>query len=165
MNTRLQRLLVLSAVCLFAASHAEAAQLTENFVVTVTVNASCSLTAGDIGFGNWDPLSGDASSTGTVSVTCSTGLPYAVSIDPGSHYSVYDCVSPQRRMASNGNYLAYGLYQDAGQSVDWGCDASSDLDGVGSGTPMSHTVHARIPAAQSVIAGAYQDDLVATITF
>ena len=144
----------------------QAATLTDTFTVTATVNASCAMTADDIVFGNWDPLSGDASSTGTVSVACSNGLPYSVAIDQGSNYSGFDCTAPARRMGDGfGNYLDYGLYLDAGHAQPWGCDSSNDADGTGIGSTQLLTVHGSLPAAQSVTSGVYTDSLVATIIF
>ena len=156
-----------AALCAGAFAQANAATLSDNFIVSATVNASCALTADDIAFGNWDPLSGDANTNGNITVTCSSALPYSVAIDLGSASSNGDCVAPARNMYNsvNGALIGYGLYQDAGHAQAWGCDASSDLDGTGTGGATAYAVYANIPSAQTVVDGYYQDNLVATITF
>lgn len=155
----------LALAALVFTAQLQAATLTDTFTVTATVNASCSMTAGDINFGSWDPLGGDAFSTGTISVSCSSNLPYAVAIDSGSYFTG-NCITPGRQMSDGtGNYISYGLYQDAGHTQQWGCDITNDYEESGNGGAQALTVRARIPAAQGVTSGVYSDNLVATITF
>lgn len=159
-------LLVAALVAAAGVTQARAVTLSDNFTVTATVDGSCSMVAGDIAFVDWDPLSSDAVSAGTISVTCSSFLPYSVAVDQGSNYTSFDCTTPTRRMGDGfGSYLDYGLYRDGGMGQPWGCDASSDHDGQGSGGVEELAVFARITNSQSITPGAYWDSLVATITF
>ena len=81
-----------------------------------------------------------------------------------------------RQLAAGTGRLGYGLYSDAARSSPWGEGGAGGPGVAGSITTSllglvclpgvnHHTIHARIPAGQSVPAGAYSDQVVVTITY
>lgn len=150
--------------------------------------ANCGVSVGTLAMGQYDPIGthatapNDSGST-RVDVVCNmppgSGNPnvaFTADLSPGAHAS-----GAQRRlMAGPGQYLAYGVYLDAGRSVPFGtqsggvavsCVAGGDdppcSGGGGTGRERSawFTVFGRIPGGQSPAVGAYRDTLVLTITY
>lgn len=160
-----KHLIPLAAVVLCCSlAPAQAAQLSDNFTATVTINASCSsVVADDVALGAYDG-SADVYGGSNMFVTCTAGLPYSVAIDLGSHSQNGNCAAPDRRMANGANFLDYEIYYPA-PGTSWGCDSSNDIDGIGSGSATVMGINVLLPAGQSVPDGYYQDNLVATITF
>ena len=141
-----------------------AATDTDTFQVTATVADSCSVTGNDLGFGNYDPVSGTPlSATTTVDVTCTLDTAYEIGLDAGTGAGANVTV---RRMTSGGNTLDYSLYQDAGFTTVWGDTVGvNTISDTGTGAVQNHTVHGRIPASQFVPAGAYSDTITVTVTY
>jgi spore coat protein U-like protein len=144
----------------------EAATATASLGVTANVTANCTIAAGNLGFGSYDPVVAQAASpldqTSTLTVACTKGTNAAVSLDLGTHAS-----GSTRRMQSGSTateFLTYELYTTGAHSVVWNTTntvaytatskASSDL-----------TVYGRVAAGQDVETGNYSDTIVATITF
>ena len=162
--TRKQILALAAAVLGCGLAPAQAAQLSDNFIASVNINASCSsVVADDVALGAYDG-SVDVYGGNYVYVTCTAGLPYSVAIDLGSHSQNGNCAAPDRRMANGANFLDYEIYYPA-PGTSWGCDSSNDIDSIGSGVANGQPINVLLPAGQSVPDGYYQDNLVATITF
>jgi spore coat protein U-like protein len=72
-----------------------------------------------------------------------------------------------RRMSNGGtHYLAYFVYSDALRLTVWGETPSTGKSyTAASGDPANVTVYGRIAPNQNPPAGAYTDNVVATITF
>ena len=63
-----------------------------------------------------------------------------------------------------GNYVSYGLYQNAGRSTEWGSTTGTDtVDGTATGDD-DMTVYGEVPA-QDVVSGDYSDTVTVTIVF
>lgn len=140
---------------------------------------SCSVSATQQAFGAYSsPGGARVDSSSTVQVNCTPAylllactVSYTVSLSHGAVGS-----PGARQMASGSGRLGYELYRDAARTTRWG-------DGGGSGAAVSssittgllglvcasgsrsHTVYGRIPANQNVPVGAYQDQVVLTITY
>ena len=130
--------------------------------VSGSVAANCSVSAGTLGFGSYSGA--QVNSSATVSVNCSNGAPYQVSLGGGSNQS-----GSTRRMAGPlSSYLNYELFRDSARTLAWG-DGSAQLgsrqSGTGSGNAQSLTVYGRIPAGQSPAAGSYSDSVVVTVEY
>jgi spore coat protein U-like protein len=173
MTTRIGRLMAGAGMAALVAGFAayqsatlDAATAIASFNVTANVTANCTIVAGNLGFGSYDPVVAQAASpldqTSTLTVACTKGTNAAVSLDLGTHAS-----GSTRRMQSGTTateFLTYELYTTGAHSVVWNTTntvayaatskASSDL-----------TVYGRVAAGQDVETGNYSDTIVATITF
>ena len=136
--------------------------------------ASCTLSSTPLAFGHYSPLSAAPSDfTATVTVTCGTSSPQAVTID-GQLSLIGD--PAERRLTShdplNGK-LRYRLYLDPARSILWG-------DGSGSGRAVpvvgtasagatfrrSVTIYGRLLARQrQAPTGQYGDDIQIAFDF
>jgi spore coat protein U-like protein len=133
-------------------------------LMTATVVASCNVTAKDLAFGNYDPVSGTPlSGSTTVDVTCTNGTGYVVSMDAGLGSGA---TTSARKMTLGGNTLTYSLYRNAGHTLVWGANSGVDtVAGTGSGALQSIIVYGQTPAAQTAPAGAYSDTVTVTVTY
>jgi spore coat protein U-like protein len=134
---------------------------------------SCTLSGGSANFGIYDPIAAaPLDTTGTLQVTCTSGLPvivdYEIHLDTGQGGSFVP-----RAMTNGSSLLTYNLYTDATRTVVWG-------DGTG-GTGLvsikyalprpgvtqtdTWTVYGRIGAGQVVSTGTYLDTITVTLVF
>jgi len=137
---------------------------TDTFNVTTSVGEACSVTATDLGFGAYDPLSAtNTDATTTMDVTCTLSTTYDVGMDAGTGTGATTTV---RVMEFGANTLNYALYQEAGRTTIWGENVGVDtVSGTGTGAAQTLTVYGRIPALQSVTPGSYADLITVTVTF
>ncbi len=138
---------------------------TATFEVSITIAESCEITATPIGFG--EVVRGDASTaTGTLTVNCSDGTPYAVTLDGGLHLDGTTITATSRRMANGSVYVPYGLYSDSSRTIVWGNDAASQVAGEGTGDGQDLLVYADVSAdATNVARALYVDTVTATVTY
>jgi spore coat protein U-like protein len=138
-----------------------------SFTVSVTVLASCSISAGNMNFGSVSTLTAPIPGTAALSVTCTNTTPYTVSLGPGSGAGA---TTTNRSMTGTGGNVAYGLYQNAAHSVNWGNTpppaANADtVSGVGTGAAQALTVYGLVPAQTTPPAGTYSDTVIVTVTY
>ena len=134
--------------------------------VSATVGAACSVGTSTLAFGSY--TGSQVTGSGTVSVTCASGLPYTVDIGNGAN-----AVASQRRMSYTPmggmpSYLTYDLASDAGFMSPWGTGVTGGavVNGNGSGSAQNITVYGRIPVQVSPPpAGSYTDNPSITVTF
>ena len=157
----LMSLWVLSGLCIGARS-AHAASATTTFNVTATVAPSCAVTATDLAFGAYDPGSAtDKTATSTVSVLCTLGTAYTVSLNDGAN-----AASGSRRMASGASRLTYQIYRDAAHTGVFGTVANLlGTSGIGTGVAIPATIYGVIPKTQNVATGSYSDQITVTIDY
>jgi len=142
---------------------------TKDFEVKAAVIANCSISAVDINFGDYDPLSTTAlTSDGKVSIQCTKGASVTIGLSGGANLAApYN----QMKSASKDSVLQYQLYQDGGFATQW-----SDSQPAGSGSLMTisvadlnahdYTVYGRVPAGQAAsVAADYVDTVTATVNF
>lgn len=153
---------------------ANAANESANFGVQLTVQNSCTISAGgtaaDIDFGTVPGnITANRDAATTLTVNCNSGAAYHVGLNDGVNAS-----GGQRRLASPTNptqFVNYDLYTDALRTNRWGATAAggtaTDHDGTGNNADQTLTVYGRVPGAplQSVGAGVYNDTITATIEF
>jgi spore coat protein U-like protein len=138
-----------------------------------TVN--CTVSAGGIAFGIYNPLSAAPNaSTGTLRVTCngsgsgSTNVTVNVSLSTGlsGNYTT-------RKMLSGSNALNYNIYWSAAYAQIMGDGSGGSFAGnagpftvfAGSSNYATGTMYGRIPASQDVAPGVYADTIVVTVTY
>lgn len=134
--------------------------------VTATVAAKCTITAGNLAFGTYDPFLGTPQDQdATVTVNCTKGTSIDVGLDTGSNGG--NASGTTRAMTDGANFLEYELYTDAGHSAVWGDTKGTDTVAYSSPGMGDHaiTVYGRIPAGQDPGAGAYTDTITATVLF
>ena len=160
-------ILVISAP-LFAAS------TTTTVTVTATVIANCTISAGNLAFGNYDPVvannvaGSDVYANSTLTVACTKGAPNVwIGLDTGAHGP--SAVGTTRAMASGGNFLSYELYTanpNPAPGAAWGNTLATGKAYVSaSSAPTAITVFGRAPKGQDAAAGAYTDTITATINY
>ena len=138
------------------------------FAVSSDVFANCTITAADLNFGAYDPVSANKTTpldvSTTVTVLCtkgSTGV--TVGLDAGANSA-----GGNRYMATAGDTLQYELYSDSGHTTVWSTGASAvtwAAFGPLSNGAVAKTVYGRIPAGQDVTVGHYTDLVTATVNF
>lgn len=141
---------------------------TDDLDVSLTVDASCTITAGSLDFGNISTLTTGASdihASSDISVTCTSEAPYEIGLDLGDN-----ALSTQRRLfntAVTANaYLNYGLYSENTYTTAWGATLGTDtVQGEGNGSAQIHTVYGAIPSGQNVSLGDYADIVTATVWY
>lgn len=137
---------------------------------------TCSVTAGSVAFGAYDPLSGgNRDSTGSVTVECTRSLfsaftvNYEVRLNAGNRGSF-----TPRAMNAGADTLEYNLYTDPTRTTIWGDGSSGTVSQSGSlswvlfqfGTKtQTFTTYGRIFGAQFVPAGTYSDTITVTVLY
>lgn len=169
-NVMKSTVLAMACILILAASSAFAGTATSNMSVSATVSANCTISAGALAFGAYDPVVANAASplpgTATITVTCTNGSPATLTLDQGLNPAGGSTnAAPLRQMASGGNFLSYALFQDNAFTIPWGNTAGTGVAYTGTGVSGSVSVFGQVAAAQNVPAGTYNDTVVATITF
>ena len=130
---------------------------------------SCTVSAGALGFGTYDPtLPAVLTSTGTIDITCtvtSHSNPLSIALSAGS--GTYTA----RTMMSGASKLGYNLYLDAAHTQVWGDGTGgSVLDNTtivrhAGVAALTATVYGLLPALQDVAPGTYTDTITVTVSF
>lgn len=158
-------LVFLAAVVLSVASiggKTFAAQVSDTFVVSATVQGSCTVIANDLTFGAYDPSGGNLDVTTTIDVTCSNGTGYEVGLNGGTTTGNVAA----RAMTAAGVNLSYSLFRDASRTLNWEDLLSGNtVTGTGDGTSQPNTVYGRVPGSQFIATGTYNDTVTATVEF
>jgi len=135
------------------------------FTVSANVVAGCTVSAGDLNFGTASLLNSNVDSTSSVSVTCTSGLAYAVALSQGTTTGGTTTTRLMKH-ASTASTVPYKMYSDAARTANWGNATSDDVNGSGTGSAVNHTVFGRVPAqAVAPQAGSYSDTVTVTITY
>jgi spore coat protein U-like protein len=144
-----------------------AGSATANLAVSAIINSNCTITTLAVGFPAYDPIvthaaANDDSSSGSVTITCTKGASTTIGLGQGLNYS-----GSNRMADGSANFLTYGLFQDAGRTKAWG-NAAPNLPPAhiaADKNPLVVPVYGRIPSAQDLPAGTYNDTVVATVNF
>ncbi|MGN7964212.1 Csu type fimbrial protein [Brucella sp. 22210] len=131
------------------------------FNVTANVDRTCTVSATSINFGNHGVLTSNVDATGALSVSCTTNLPYSVSLNGG----LSNTTPTQRRMTLGSNAVIYGLYTNAARSIPWGNTTGQIVTGTGTGTAQSLTVYGRVAPQTTPPPGTYSDTVVVTVSY
>lgn len=136
--------------------------------VQATVVPNCRIAVGDLQFGAYDPLGRNAAAhldaTSRVVVTCTKGTPLTVSLaarQQGENQGPREMVRGESR-------LAYELYRNPAHTQAWGSDEASGVKvpaARGVRAPEDLVIYGRVPAGQPILAGLYEDTIVARVEF
>jgi len=170
-----RKLLVMGGISFLAFSMSTpsvmAGSAAQNFTVSASVVASCSISAVNMAFGNYDPTTTHATTpldtNGSVTITCTKGATTYIDLNPGANSP--NAVGTTRAMAAAGsNYLSYELYQDNTHSTVWGVGNPGNAfvpPVAPNKNARSFTIYGRIPAGQDSAVGSYTDTVTATVNF
>lgn len=132
-----------------------------SFSVQGAVTANCLLDTEDIDFGSVGVIDSDIDASGDLSITCTPGTPYSVSLDGG----LSGATNPEQRlMQSADSSVIYGLYTNPGRTSPWGEAAGTLVAGAGNGARQALPIYGRVPA-QPVRPGNYSDIVVVVIAY
>jgi spore coat protein U-like protein len=174
MSFKLTLLAAATLVCagLSAAAVAATSPATATFTVTATVLKSCTVTTGNIGFGNYDPTATAALvATGAVNAKCTKGSVVAVALNEGANKAAASTPAvPARQMigGTGADLLPYHIYTAAAGTTEWGNTAAQEpatQTSVSVNTAMVFPTNGSLPALADVPSGAYTDTVTATLTF
>lgn len=136
---------------------------TANSSVTATVLSSCNVNSTNINFGSLSVLAANTDAQGTLSIQCSSTLPYTVSLNGGNSGATDPT---QRKLTSGANNILYGLYRDAARSLPWGSTVGTNTtSGTGSGVTQAQTVYGRIAPQTTPAPATYTDSIVVTVGY
>jgi spore coat protein U-like protein len=157
-------LALLARLCL--ATPAMAGHANAQLTVSATVPTSVSVTVGSAGVGGGAVDLGTGTSGAVpLTINSSSTTPVAVLIGQGiSPASGSTDAAPLRRMAANGFYLNYQLYQNAGHTIPWGNAAGTGAT-ITSAGQTSLQVYAYVLPGQNVPVGTYTDTVVVTVSY
>jgi spore coat protein U-like protein len=150
------RLRLLAALAFAFPLLTNAAPPPEQADVTVSVNViqSCTISATDVNFGDYDPLdaAADDDGEGTLNVRCSKGHQYKITF-----------LGARVMTGPTAETLAFELYPTSARAAAWVSEIYEPAIGRASITEDVITVFGRIPAGQDVPVGAYSTTVQAEI--
>jgi len=134
------------------------------FSAQATIVDDCTIEATDLNFPRTGLLDEPLQASGGLSVQCTNGNAWRISLDGGSSGSAAD-----RRMqrVGGGGSVAYQLYTDSSRSLIWGdgSGGTGRVTGTGTGQSQPIAVHGTVPAQPTPQPGSYRDTITATISF
>jgi len=142
--------------------------------VTGTIVAACTVSTAPLDFGTLSMIT-DTTTTTTITVNCSSGVPYRIDIDAGQN--VYNNMRLMKAATAPApmNTARYFLYQDAARSIVWGdngltfCPACmpppAGKTGTGTGTADIHTVYATAYPTGNALPDSYSDTVTVTVNY
>lgn len=151
-----------------AGQGAEAATAAGPMTVTATVLASCVVGASALAFPSATSAAisaGNVDAVGNVTVNCTSGSGYTVSLDAGSGTGG---TLASRKMSAGGNQsLAYSIYTTANHTKVWGdgTSGSGTIGGTGNGLNQSIFAYGRIFGGQIATAANYADVVNVTVRY
>ena len=138
------------------------ATATASFGVSVTVQATCLVSASSMNFGAYTGTALNA--TSAISVNCTNSTPYNVGLSAGLAPGA--TVNNRRMVGPGSALLSYALSSSSQGIVNWGKTVGADtVAGTGNGTPQALSVHGLISAGQFITTGAYSDTITVTVSY
>jgi len=158
------RFALLLGSLMFAAVRSEAATVTTNFTVQITIQANCAInSASTLDFGTQGVLSANIDQTSTIQVTCTNTTAYNIGLSAGTGAGA---TVATRKMTSGGNTIDYSLYRDAARTQVWGTTIGTDtVSATGNGAAQPHTVYGRVPPQTTPAPATYTDTITVTVTY
>ena len=153
------------------AKPARAGTATGNMAVSMNVSANCTISAGDLTFASYDPVTANHTSplngSAVLTLNCTNGAVTKVTLGQGANANAGSTeATPLRRSISGANFLSYWLFSDTGRTTAWGNTVATGASYTGTGASDSSViVYGQVAAGQNVPGGTYQDTVVATVTF
>jgi spore coat protein U-like protein len=159
---------------LAAAGTAHALTATSTFTATATLLKACTVSATNIGFGNYTPGGGALTGNSTISVKCTKTTPYTVALNGGT---TTGGTLTQRLMAYGAETLQYNLYTTNAFTTVFGDGTLSTGTGAGTGAGIgaaaqTYTAYGQLVdsvanqnAAPNAAATNYSDTITVTVTY
>lgn len=142
----------------------DAASTNASMEVSLHVSANCMVEAEPMSFGSVTAAQAPATqSASTISVRCTESTPFQVTMDDGSHPG-----SGTRRAfdSATGQYAAYEIYADAGQTRRWGTLGTEAVSGTAdSSRVVQLAAFGRISPNARVAAGDYRGVVTVAVAF
>lgn len=135
-----------------------------NLSVQITIQNECSLGAiAGVNFGTTGLLATEKAQTGQITVTCTKGADFTLTLDKGLGTGSTEAL---RLMTKSGgtDTIQYSLYRDAQHTLLWGT-TTNGYSGSGTGTSQQLNVYGRVPPQDTPSAGVYQDTVQVTLTY
>jgi spore coat protein U-like protein len=137
-------------------------QSSTTFLVTATVVNSCNVSASNLNFGTFGDLNTAINGQTSLSVQCSNGIPYTISLNGG----LSNATNPaQRKMTLGAGAILYGLYRDSAHANPWGNAAGATASGTGTAQSQSVPVYGLVPAQTTPPVGTYSDTIVVSVAY
>lgn len=171
-------LIAAAALVAFAgiATTAAAAVANAQFNVQMTVNKTCTVTAGaasNITLGSTLANGTSASSSNTFKVNCSKNTPFFIGLAP-QYVASTTGLGTMKGTGSNTDTVQYQLYSNAamGSANVWGNTATATSvgngvsgSGAGMGTAVTETVWANVTGSTDVTPDTYSDTVAINVNF
>lgn len=142
-----------------------ASTATTSASVSINVTSKCSFGTSTLAFGTYDPIVTNKTTallaTGTISVTCNSGVAATISLDNGQNST--HAVGTTRAMAGGGGYLSYEVYTSSARSTVWNTTNTVPYTGTGSASTVS--VYGTIPAGEAGATASYSDTVGITVSY
>ena len=138
--------------------------------VSATVLKACTVTAAAMLFGPYTPTAGAVASTSTLSVACSTGTRFTMTLNGGT--TAGGSIA-QRLMTNGSKTLQYNLYGNAAHTELLGDGVTAGSyeyvgTGAGAAAPYAVTIYGNLPdsaANQLANAGTYTDTITVSVAY
>jgi spore coat protein U-like protein len=125
---------------------------------------SCSVTAGTLAFGNYNPMNGSTATTSAIfTVTCNQNTNVTVTFSTGQSGTYF----PRYMKAGGTNQLDYNIYGDANHTEVIGDGYNGTYYYVGTAGPGGSYAryYGLVPSSQNVLPGNYSDTITVTVSY
>jgi spore coat protein U-like protein len=158
MNRHLK--LALAAALAAFAIHGDAlafSTATGTLTVSAAIGTTCTVSNVGINFGT-------ITTSGSLAVNCSTGLPYSLDLDAGVNPAA---ANANRQLANGANRLGYNIYTTNTFTTVWGSAMAGGTSQsfTGTGSNQSITAYVKTPIQTAPPTGLYTDTVTITATF
>ena len=133
-----------------------------SFQAMATVLKSCNVSAGNLNFGSVGDLTAIVDGQSTLSLQCSNGTGYSISLNGG----LSGASDPTARTMTMGSQsITYGLYQNSARSVPWGTSGAAAVGGTGTAATQTIPVYGRVPVQATPMVGTYSDTVIVSVAY
>ena len=153
----------LAALAACVVTRAEAAQSTFTLNPSITITATCVVTAGSLSFGSMPNVASTVNASGAFSLTCTPSVHYNIGLDAGQNGA--SVTTRRMRVGATALYLDYSLFLDSARSTNWALASPNVVSGNGSGLSQTYTVYGALPAQATAGNGAYTDTVQIIVNY
>jgi spore coat protein U-like protein len=143
--------------------------ITSSLTSVASINAFCTVTSGILNFGNYEPISRNATQPldvqSTFKITCTKGSSATITLNNGLNGP--RAQGTTRAMSAGGakpDFISYELYLNSSRSTVWNTTNVQSYTAINKSAHQI-TVYGRIPGGQDVGAGYYSDTVTINANF